>query len=241
MPSRTRPPPIVADALDRADTTLIAGGYRAVSVSTERVRAWFRFRGLAFVDPTKRDLPSLGEVDRTADTVISRACSAGSAVGGATSVVGAAGVPPEVALSAVVVLRMAQRLCIAYGFDPSDDRGQAALARALAAAYGVDLPESGAVGLRFSDLPALVRPEGATDVGGRIARAMVSGGLWWAASRVTRFVPLISAPRQAVRAREQIEAMGLRMREVLRRLAEVPDGSEAPLEDAQEVGPDGRR
>ncbi len=226
----------LAELLDRADHTLVAGGYHAVSVSTERVRAWFRFRGLPFADPALRDPPSLGEIDRTADVIISRAAALGAAVGGSTSLGGLAGIPSEVGLSVVVVLRMAQRLTIAYGFDPNTDRGQAALARALAAAYGVDLPETGAVGLRVSDLPDLLRPGSSPrDLGGRIARAMASGSLWWAASQITRFVPFVSAPRHAVRTRGHIEATGLRMREVLRRLAEVPDGSSAPLEDAVEI------
>ena len=53
-------------------------------------------------------------------------------------------VPPEAALSIVLVIRMIQRLCVVYGFDPETDRGEAALTRTLAAVWNVTLPEGGA-------------------------------------------------------------------------------------------------
>lgn len=229
-------PALLVDAVDRADATLVAGGYRAVSVSTERVRAWLRFRGYAWLDPGATDPPSMRELDRTALAVIARSAALCSAMGGAAGMAGAPSVPPEAIAAAILVLRMAQRLCVVYGFDPSTDRGQMALTRALAAAWQVELPETGAFGLRVSELPALFKP-GASPraVGGRLVRAMAFGTLSWIASRVTRFVPVVSAPMHAYDNRVKVEAAGRRMHEVLRRLAEVGDGGAQVVEEAIEV------
>jgi hypothetical protein len=231
-------PALLVDAVDRADATLVAGGYRAVSVSAERVRAWLRFRGLAYLDPTAPTAPELRDLDRTADTVIARAAALSGAMGGAAGIAGAPSIPPEALGTAILVLRMAQRLCVVYGFDPATDRGQMALARGLAAAWEVELPETGAFGLRVSDLPALFRP-GASPraVGGRLVKAMTMGAVSWVAYRLTRFVPLVSAPVHALDNRSKVEAAGRRMQGVLRRLTEVGDGSAslATMEEAVEV------
>ncbi len=229
-------PAFVADMLDRADASLVAGWYHAVSVSTERFRAWLRFRGLAFVDPAATHPPSMGELDRTAEVVIARARSGAGAVSGAAGLAGAASVPPEVLASMISTIRLGQRLCVVYGYDPWDDRGQMALVRALAVAYDVELPATGSVGIRVSDLAGIARPR--TDprgIGANLARAVAVRSAWWVAGRVTRFVPVLSAGASAVDARRRTEQVGRRMQGVLRRLAEVPDGSPLLIEEAQEV------
>ena len=229
-------PALLVDAVDRADTTLVAGGYRAVSVSADRVRAWLRFRGFAYVDPDGTDAPAMRDLDRTADSVISRAAALCGAMGGAAGIAGAPSMPPEAVATGILVLRMAQRLCVVYGFDPSTDRGQMALARGLAAAWQIELPETGAFGLRVSDIPGLFRP-GASPraVGGKLVRAMAMGTVGWIAYRFTRFVPLVSAPMHAFDNRAKVEAAGRRMQQVLRRLTEVRDGQIETIEEAVEV------
>jgi hypothetical protein len=157
-------------------------------------------------------------------------------MGGAAGIAGAPSMPPEAVATGILVLRMAQRLCVVYGFDPATDRGQMALARGLAAAWQIELPESGAFELRVSDLPALFRP-GASPraVGGKLFRAMAMGTAGWIAYRLTRFVPLVSAPIHAYDNRTKVDAAGRRMQQVLRRLAEVTDPGAADVEDAVEV------
>lgn len=229
-------PALLVEAVDRADASLVAGGYRAVSVSADRVRAWLRFRGFAWLDPDATDPPSMRELDRTADAVIGRAATLCGALGGAAGVAGAPSVPPEAVATAILVLRMAQRLCVVYGFDPATDRGQMALTRALAAAWQVELPETGAFGLRVSDLPSVFKPGASPrQVGGKLVRAMAIGTVGWIASRLTRFVPLVSAPVHAFDSRAKVDAAGRRMQQVLRRLAEVRDGVAGEVEDAIEV------
>ena len=233
MSSLTR---FVTQMLDRADARLVAGWYHAVSVSTPRYRARLRFAAKPFVDPTRDHLPTLGELDRTAESVIARAATGASAMSGVAGLAGAASVPPEVLAIMVSTIRLGQRLCIVYGFDPESDRGQMALCRALAAAYEVDLPDAGPVGLRVSDLPRLARPDSdPRSIGASLARGLAMRSVWWVAGKVTRYVPVISATSGAVDARHRTEAAARRMQGVLRRLAEVPGPGRTPIEEAVEL------
>jgi hypothetical protein len=229
-------PAVVTDVLDRADATLVAGWYHAVSVQPERIRIWLRFRGLPFVDPRLPEPPVLTEVDRTAELLIERASYVFGAIGGAAGMVGAATVPPEWVATNVGVLRLAQRLSVVYGFDPTTDRGEMAMCRALAAAYGVEVPETGPARMRVRDLPSLLRGSGPRQgIGARLVRAMARSTAWWVAGRVTRFVPVLSASTHAVETRGQFGDTGRKMQAVLRRLAEVPNALVGPVEEALEL------
>lgn len=230
-------PALVADVLDRADSALVSGWYNSVSIHPERVRAWLRFRGLPFVDPALPPAPPLSEVDHTAELVISRASTLVGALGGAAGLVGAASVPPEWVAANIAVLRLAQRLCVVYGFDPDGDRGQMALCRTLAAGYDVQLPETGPMRMRLRDLAALAgpgRPE--PGMGGRIARAMAVSSAWWVAGQITRFVPVVAASTHAWDAQRKVDEIGHKMLGVLRRLAEAPIAIEGAIEEAVELG-----
>lgn len=230
-------PAVVTDVLDKADATLVVGWYHAVSVHPERIRAWLRFRGLPFVDPILPEPPVLAEVDRSAEVVIGRAGNLLGVVGGAAGFAGAATVPPEWVATNIGVLRLAQRLCLVYGFDPTTDRGEMAMCRALAAAYNIEVPETGPLRMRIRDLPSLLRSEGSArqGIGTRLARAMARSSAWWVAGRITRFVPVLSASSHAVETRTHVTETGRRMKEVLRRLAEVPNALPSPVEEAVEV------
>ncbi len=226
-------PAVVQDALDRADRSLVGGGYHAVSVSTERVRTWLRFRGWVFVEPGTREPPALGDLDLTARRVVDRSANLGAAIGGTSALGGAALVPPEAALSVVVVLRMVQRLCVVYGFELESDRGRDAAMRALAAVWSVDLPPGGVRALRVSDVPRMLRGRSRpTELGASLVKAMARGTLSWAGSRVSRYVPVLSAPAHAADARRELHLAGDRAIAVLRRLAEVQDGTEFSVEEA---------
>jgi hypothetical protein len=227
-------PELFVDVLDRADRTLVAGWYDAVSVSAERVRAWLRSRGLPFLDPAVPVEATLDQVDQTAEALVARSAALVGAMGGAAGLVGAATVPTEWLAANVAALRLAQRLCVVYGFDPATDRGQMALCRALAHAYGVELPETGALRMRLSDVPSLFRRDRPpSEVSARLVRGMAKSSAWWVAGRISRFVPVLSASRHAWDARKQVRDAGAKMQDVLRRLAEAPETG-IP-EDALEV------
>lgn len=229
-------PAVVQDAADRADATAVSASVRAVSVSTARVRAWLLFRGLPFARPDDRDPPPLWELDRTARVVVDRAANLGALIGATGAVYGAAGVPPEAALSVVVALRMAQRLAVVYGFELESDRGHEAVTRALAAVWEVALPPGGVRAIRVTDVPRLLRGRSRrSELGAGLVRSIARKTMGWVAPGVSRWLPLVSAPSHAGDARRSVWAGGERAIAVLRRLAEVPDGGEMVEEDAEVV------
>lgn len=232
----TRLPGPLSETLDRADKALVAGWYHTVSIDPERFRVWLRARRMSFLDPAIAHSPALSEVDKTAEIVIDRAGQLFGAFGGAAGLVGAATVPPEIAAAVISGLRLSQRLCVVYGFDPMTDRGQIALCRALAAGYGVELPETGPMSMRFRDLPGLFLPSAAgraAGMGTRVAKAVAVSSAWWVAGRISRLVPIVSASRHALDNRRKVGSTGRDMMKVLRQLAEAPP--EGPIEDAREL------
>jgi len=208
-----------------------------MSVPTRRTLAWLRGRRLPFHDPRRpagEPTPSRAAVDLTADRVIARYATQASVLGLAAGMGGMASIPPEVLASAVGSYRLAQRLCVVYGFDPETDRGQMALWRALAHAYGLDLPESGLVSMRATQLPGLLVGQRAGEgrsVSGTLTRAALRSTAWRVAGRISRFIPVLAAVGQSNRERRQFRELGAEMKQVLRRLAE-PSARPDDIEDA---------
>ncbi|MEM6926847.1 MAG: hypothetical protein AAF602_07975, partial [Myxococcota bacterium] len=171
-----------------------------------------------------------------AHRVVEVAANAASRRSGFAGLVGAMSLPPEVVIATVAALRLAQRLCVVYGFDPHTDRGRMALCQALAAAYDVDLPTTGPEGLTVTELAALVQPRARPpSSSARLTRAMTSSTARRALATRRRWLPLIGARRQAEVARDGTFATGERMIAVLRRLSGVPGPTRARLVDAEEV------
>lgn len=235
--ARARVPQILVEALERADDSLLAGSYRALSVSTARVRSQLRAAHRPFVDPQRPDVPPLPDLDATAAWVIAQASAQAAAIGGVAGMVGAASVPSETATTVLGVIRLAQRLAVVYGFDPDTDRGQMALWRALAAGFQVELPDRGPVGMRVRDLPAilLLRKVAPRDVGGALASSVVRRALRMVVGRTTRLLPVLSSRPAAVDAAKRTAELGERMQAVLRQLAEVPLAAIPLVEEAVEL------
>lgn len=206
--------------VEHADQRLPAGLYAAISVPTARTRARLRRSRRPFVDPDA-PTPSLADVDETAAWVIHQSKINAAAFGGLTSMAGAVTIPSESVGVAIALVRLAQRLTVVYGFDPETDRGQVAVWRALAAGLEIDLPSQGPMHVRLRDLPpALVqRPASA---GAWLARQVMRRSLWSVASNLTRFVPVASSAAAVLGARRRTGDVGGRMRDALRRLAEIP-------------------
>jgi len=232
-----RLPPVIADLAERLDARVMDSWFAAVSVPTRRTRAWLRGRRLRFVDPDATERPSLRELDATADAVIARYATSAALVGGAAGLGGMASIPPELMAQVVAALRLAQRLCVVYGFDPETDRGQMALWRALAAGYEVELPAAGPVGLRASQVPGLLLRR-QSNVGGSLARSVVKATAF-RLLRFTRLVPVLASATGASAGRRTLTDMGARMSVTLSRLADVPSatasGGRLLVEDAIEL------
>lgn len=226
---------VIADLVHHADERMLAGWYRAVSIRPERVRHQLRSSGHVWLDPST-GTANLNELDRAANWVISQSRFGATAIGGIAGLGGVASVPPEVLAQFVAALRMAQRLAVVYGFDPTTDRGRMALSRALAAGFEVELPEDGPVGMRVSDLPSVVAPRvlAPRTVGGDLLGSILRKSAWMLGARLTRLVPIAGAGVAASDAGKTREEIGLRMKDIFRQLAEVR--STGVIEEAVEVG-----
>lgn len=227
------------DTVRTADAAALPALYAAVSVPADTTRAWLRDRGLPFLDPALGTVgqPRLADVDRTADHVIAQSQARAAGVGAVGGVAGWLALAPEVAAWVLGSLRMAQRLAVVYGFDPSSDRGHVVLSRAVAAGFEVDLPDQGLTGLSVSDLARAFRPAPIDPraVGGRLARAVAWRSLRFVTGRVGRLLPVVASGVSAVDNHREAARIGERMKAVYRRLADPGGASDGRVVDAIEV------
>ena len=226
-------PPLVTDAIDRADRQLAAGGYESVSVRTAEVRRRLDAMRWPYVHPD-RPTPAMAQVEHTAWRLVAVARRKASLRSGAAGLVGAWGLPPEVAATAVATLRLGQRLGVTFGFDHETDRGRMALLRALAHGLELELPEHGAVGLRVSEVGAWAAGRlDPTNVTLWLVRGLLTRSASSVATGAARLIPVVSAGVGAAAAHARTQALGGRMIALYRQLAEVP--LLALPEEAEEV------
>lgn len=227
------PADLLRELAEHMDSRLLEGWLHTVSVPSPRVRSSLRSAGRPFVEHGS-PRPSEADLEATAAWVVGQARWTGGTMGGLAGLGGAASVPPEILATVVHGLRLGQRLCIVYGFDPQTDRGRMVLWRTLAAGFDVELPPQGPVGLRLSELPAVLGPrDGVATVGGALARAVVRRSAWMVVGRLSRMVPLVSAGLSASDGQRRMAEIGARMSAALRRTAEAP--APAAPEDALEL------
>lgn len=226
---------------ERLDEDLLPAIYVAASVPTADVRAWMRDSGIPFLDPDAGNFPSASDLDDSAVRVISHARTRATAFGFASGFAGPVAIPPEVLASIVSTLRLAQRLAVLYGFDPETDVGRLVMWRALAAAYEVELPAQGPVGLKVRELPELLRSQvpATRQASTWLARQVVVRATGTLMSRVTRFIPGLGAGLAGWGAHRRTVALGGRMAEVYRRaMTGVPfdlEGEELAVEIGVEI------
>lgn len=204
-----------------ADEELLSNAYRAISVSTFRVRRRLRDSNRPFIDPNVPHSANSAEVDRTADWIIEQVSAQTGLRGGLAAMAGALSIPPELLATIAAIVRLSQRLTIVYGFDPHEDQGQMVMWRALAAGLETELPTSGPVGLRLRDVVRGVSVPSNEVVGAAVTRALVRKSAWMVLRKITRFVPVLSTGSSLVGGRRKMQAAGLRMKAVLQRLAEA--------------------
>jgi hypothetical protein len=217
MPS---PLSVLLQALgERLDEDLLPAVYAAASIPTADVRAWMRDTGIPYLDPDTGTWPSSADMDEGARRIVAHTRDRATALGVAGGFVGAVAIPPEVLATIVSMLRLAQRLAVLHGFDPETDAGRVVMWRALAAAYELELPTQGPVGLRVRELPDLLRSHvpATRQASAWLARQVVVRTTATVMSRVTRLIPGLGAGLAGYGARRRTHTMGARMVEVYRR------------------------
>jgi hypothetical protein len=208
---------------ERLDEDLLPAIYAAASVPTEEVRRAFRDANVAHVDPVAGLAPPLSDVEESARRIVRESRDRAALLGVASGFMGAAAVPPEVLASLVHTLRLGQRLAVVFGFDPETDAGKLVLWRAIAAAYEVELPTQGAVGLRMRELPDLLRSQlpATRQATGWLARQVVVRTASSVAGRITRLIPGLGAGLGGLGARRRMHTMGHRMIVVYRQACDA--------------------
>ncbi len=203
---------------DRVDVGTLPAIYAAVSVSTPQIREELRVAGLPWLDAEAGLEPQIAELDAAAALLVKQARTQATALGAASGVMGAAGVPPEMLGHVVSVLRLGQRLAVLYGFDPDTDAGRVVLWRAVAAAFGLELPSGRQESVRLRDLPDLIRAQlpAAREAGTWVGRQLATRTAASLARRVSRLVPGLSTGFAAWGARRRMLQVGEKMIRVYR-------------------------
>lgn len=234
---------ILAEALGtRIDSDLLPRLYALAGLPTTQIRDELRNAGLGFVDPASDQLVDPLVIARTAQIVARSSARRAAIVGVAGGVAGLASIPPELAATLVLSLRLGQRLAVVHGFDPETDAGKLMLARALAAAHGVQIPEFGRVATRVSELPMVVRTQlpGASAALAWVGQQVVMRSSTSLAGRVIRVVPGLAAGISGFGAWRRHDRLAQKMCEVYVR---AMDAESFVLDDvvaADEIGVVGR-
>jgi hypothetical protein len=229
---------LMGELVGQVDASLLGALYAAVSVPPGRVRRWLRAAEHPFVEPGAR-VPEPDQLLGTGRWVIEQSRFKLSLVGGLAGLGGAASVPPEALASTIALLRLAQRLAIVFGFDPTTDRGEMAVWQALAAGFELELPGDGPMGMRVRDVPAvLVRGSASRHPSGALATAVLRESIWHIGGGLSRLLalPVLSSGFSAANAHQRATDIGERMLATLQRLADAPPVDPASVEEAVELG-----
>lgn len=208
---------------DRIDVELIPSLVERISVPTNQIRAELRQAGLPWQDPEAGVLHELPDLLESARKVARKGTWQAAGVGAVGGAIGAAAVPPELMLTLVHHLRLAQRLAVVFGIDPETDAGKILVARAMAAAYEVELPTEARLELRVRDLPAFLSRASPVqgDAGRWVVRQIVGRTATALTRRVSRLVPGLGVGIGAFGAGKRTMEAADRMIEVYSRALEA--------------------
>lgn len=225
---------IFARALgDRVDAELVPALYERVSVPTAQIREELRALSLPFQDVEAGQVHELNDLVESARKLVRSGAWKSAGLGALSGALGPLAMPPELAASMAHHLRLAQRLAVVFGFDPETDAGKVVVARAMAAAYDVALPDSARLDLRVRNLPALFSRE-RTDTGTWLAKQVVQRTAASLTQRVTRLVPGLSVGLGAWSAGRRTGRLAEKMIDVYGRALEAAlfdvDGEELAVE-----------
>ena len=226
---------LIQDLTGRMNEDLPPYVVRSMSVDPDVFRAELNKDGLSFADPTQIHAADIQALRHSAERTIRRSARRASVAGAASGLAGWLGVPPEIAARVVQSVRLAQRLAIIYGHDPSTDRGAMHVRKALAAGWQFDLPDQAKVDIKMSDLPKLVQTnlQPTHHAGGWLAQKLMRKATASIGSRIGRVVPGLGAGLGAYQANRSTRELGERMLDAYIRIHRIPKPS--GIEDAIEV------
>jgi len=157
-------------------------------------------------------------IDPVASRYIKEASRSAAISGVSLGFSGWVGLPPSLVHLMVLILRLDQRLAVAYGVDFRTDRGEIQLWKALATSVGADVDWEGTEAELMRRLPAVVTGTGtfANPLLVKAAQAVLTRLILRAGARVTRFVPVVGAGSGAVLNFLEVHRIGNRLKETWR-------------------------
>ena len=186
---------LARSVFDTLDDGILQGLYKLASVSPDDVLADLRSKGRAVSGlPEVSDVP-VEILDAVADVYIRDARRSAAMSGGAMGLTGWIGIPSSLAHLVIVLLRLSQRISLAYGFDYRTSRGEIEMWKALAGSVGADVDWEGTEAELMRRLPAVITGTGtfANPLLLKAVQAVVTRVALNSSLRVTRAVPVVGA------------------------------------------------
>lgn len=209
------PEEFVQALIDAIDDGLLQGLYRLASVRPEDVLVDLRRAGCQVPDLVAvRELaPDLLREPATRYVALAQRSAALS--GASLGLGGWIGLPAGLLHLIVVVMRLAQRISLTYGFDHTTDRGEIELWKALAHSVGASMDWEGTEAELMRRLPAVVTGTGAFQ-NPLLLKAAQAVLLRLAATyglRATRWVPVVGGGAGLAMNWVHVGRIGKRLRE----------------------------
>lgn len=197
-----------------ADQRAVRAALERLSVPPAAVRASLARQGLAFVEPGHPPPPEV-DLARSARALVLRSADRAAWLGLAAGASGPGSLVPEALALLTHLGRLAQRLAVLYGLDPTNEAGKLAIGRALAQAFDLPTPAEGAWRLHLSDLAS--RSE--ASAWAPLARGLGGASLRRCAQQPWRWIPGLGALPTARARRRDLRDLGLRLATSLSRSA----------------------
>lgn len=204
--------------LDALDDGLVQGLYRLASVDPGSVLA-----DLSTGETRLERIEHCGRlpvelIDPVATRYIRDARRSAALSGASLGFGGWIGLPPGLMHLMVLLLRLAQRLSLAYGVDYRTGKGEIELWKALAAGVGARVDWEGTEAELMRRLPVVVTGTGAfaNPLLLQAARAVLMRVAILGGARITRFVPVVGAGSGAVLNFLEVHRVGNRLKQTFR-------------------------
>ncbi len=200
--------------LDALDDGLVQGLYRLASVEPASVLADLSSGDERLQRIEDSGLLPVELIDSVAHRYIKDARRAAALSGASLGFGGWIGLPPGLMHLMVLLLRLAQRLSLAYGVDYRTGKGEIELWKALAAAVGAKVDWEGTEAELMRRLPVVVTGVGAfsNPLLVQAARAVLMRVAIIGGARITRFVPVVGAGSGAVLNFLEVHRIGNRLK-----------------------------
>ncbi len=213
------PEDVARSLLDALDDGLFQSLYRLTWVDPETVVKDVRRSGADVAELRELgDLPT-EQLDGVVDDYIRRARRQAAVSGMSLGATGWLGLPSGLGHLVVVIVRLAQRISLSYGFDYRTDKGEIELWKGLAAATGAEVDWDGTEAELMRRLPAVVTGTGAFSnplllkaFQAVVTRIAVASG-----ARLTRWVPVVGGGTGLVLNWVQVDSIGRHLKETWRR------------------------